>query len=90
MGGVKTVSSDLNMLGLVARVTLLPLTQQCCRCSLIISVITQHHQASVHQSLADQTQFTLVTRTVDTKILYVRVRLVAATATICHQYAVCA
>ena len=26
MGGVKTVSSDLNMLGLVARVTLLPLT----------------------------------------------------------------
>ena len=67
MGGVKTVSSDLNMPWLVARVTLLPLTsiQQCCRCSLIISVITQHHQASVHQSLADQIQFTLVTRTVD-------------------------
>ena len=64
MGGVKTVSSDLNMLGIVARVTLLPLTQQqrgmqCCRCCIIISVITQHHQASVHQSLADQTQFTL-------------------------------
>ena len=34
MGGVKTVSSDLNMLGLVARVTLLPLTSSSVACSI--------------------------------------------------------